>query len=57
VALKQLLGPMTQHIIGVMQSIGQTKGENMKHKILIINENDRYFATTHRGEDNSPWYF
>jgi hypothetical protein len=44
------------HIV-VMQSIGQTKWENMKHKILIRKENDRYFATTHRGEDNSPWYF
>jgi hypothetical protein len=43
--------------IGVMQSIGQMKKKNMKHKILIRNENDRYFATTNRGEDNSPWYF
>ncbi len=57
VALKQLLGPTIQHIIGVMQSIGQMKKKNMKHKILIRNENDRYFATTNRGEDNSPWYF
>jgi hypothetical protein len=43
--------------IGVMQTMGQMKKKIMKHKTLIRNENDRYFATTNRGEDNSLWYF